>query len=113
MRATMLSVAAGAALMVLFTGCCSSCKNSQDVARAQSPAAASSNGEWCEDDCFDADGNCRHCWGQGCSHCQCYRVPRNLVYPPQGELPGIVQYPYYTCKGPDCFFAEPNPVRKQ
>jgi hypothetical protein len=30
------------------------------------------------------------------------------MYPPQDEIPGvssgIVQYPYYTCKGPDCFF---------
>lgn len=116
MRATILSAAAAAALLVLFSGCCSCGQNSSDVARGQSPATATASGdEWCEDDCDDA-GNCRHCWGQGCCHCRPYRVPRDLRYPPQANFAagsaGIIQYPYYTCKGPDCFFAEPNPVRK-
>ncbi len=122
MRATILSMAAGAALLLLFTGCCSqnqslTARNQKQpqVARSQSPSGAvqSANGEWCEEDCLDDSGNCRYCRGHGCCRCRPYRVPNNLVYPPQGELPGIVQYPYYTCKGPDCFFAEPNPVRRQ
>lgn len=33
-----------------------------------------------------------------------YREPQNLVYPPAGDEPAVVQYPYYTVKGPDCFF---------
>lgn len=33
-----------------------------------------------------------------------YREPCNLVYPPPGDQPATVQYPYYTVKGPDCFF---------
>jgi hypothetical protein len=123
MRATILSAAAGAALLLLFTGCCSNCQKKSmtsrnqvgpEVARSQSPAGetvTTSGEEWCDEDCFDENGRCRHCWGHGCCHCRCYRVPRNLSYPPPGELPGIVQYPYYTCKGPDCFFAEPNPIR--
>jgi hypothetical protein len=135
MRATIHSVAAGATLLLLFTGCCSNCQkrtqaslgqNQSLVARSQSPsdttATASSTSsstttktaeEWCEEDCFDEHGRCRFCWGHGCCHCRPYCIPTNLRYPPEGELPGIVQYPYYTCKGPDCFFAEPNPVRKQ
>ncbi|MBI3866403.1 MAG: hypothetical protein HY290_31370 [Planctomycetia bacterium] len=118
MRATILS-AAGAALLLLFAGCCSSCQRTSEVARGQAPAASSGD-QWCEEDCCDEDGNCRHCWGHGCCHCRGYRVPNNLVYPPQVDFAGgavggsgIVQYPYYTCKGPDCFFVEPNPVRKQ
>ena len=33
-----------------------------------------------------------------------YCVPQGLTYPPAGQPPAIVQYPYYTCKGPDDFF---------
>jgi hypothetical protein len=110
MRATILSIGAAAALLPLMFGCCS---QKSEVARGQAPAAASqpstgttvnSDGEICDPNCFDETGTCRHCRGLGCRCCRPYRVPRNLVYPPPGEMPGIVQYPYYTCKGPDCFF---------
>ena len=33
-----------------------------------------------------------------------YKVPKNLAYPPPNAPPAVVQYPYYTVKGPDCFF---------
>ncbi|HVV98788.1 MAG TPA: hypothetical protein VHB77_00525 [Planctomycetaceae bacterium] len=33
-----------------------------------------------------------------------YCVPQGLQYPPAGQPPAVVQYPYYTCKGPDDFF---------
>jgi len=33
-----------------------------------------------------------------------YKTPRNLTYPAPNQMPGVIQYPYYTCKGPDCFF---------
>jgi hypothetical protein len=118
MRATIMSVAAGAALLLLFTGC-SSCPTQSmaarkqaeaQLARSQSPSESTAE-DWCDDECDP--GRCRHCWGNGCCFCRPYRVPCNLRYPPQDQPPGIVQYPYYTCKGPDCFFAEPNPVRRQ
>ena len=32
-----------------------------------------------------------------------YNHPRNLVYPPDNTPAAVVQYPYYTCKGPDDF----------
>lgn len=39
---------------------------------------------------------------------QCYKfqyvVPSGLNYPPPNAMPGVLQYPYYTVKGPDCFF---------
>lgn len=56
------------------------------------------------------DGGCPHC-GCGCDH-GCpdhyytyhHKRPKNLVYP-QPVLPaGMVQYPYYTLKGPSDFF---------
>jgi hypothetical protein len=113
MRATILSIAAAAALLPSLLGCCSQ----PQVARGQAPAAASqpskgtymtAYGDECDPNCFDESGRCRHCRGAGCRCCRPYRVPRNLSYPPQDEIPGvssgIVQYPYYTCKGPDCFF---------
>lgn len=33
-----------------------------------------------------------------------YKYPKNLVYPPPNHMPAIVQYPYYTVKGPTDFF---------
>ena len=35
-----------------------------------------------------------------------YEQPRNLVYPPANEPAAVVQYPYYTLKGPDDFFLQ-------
>lgn len=106
MRSMLLSVAVAALLLPSMTGCSS--QNSQ-VARGQapSPTYVNAHGEECLDDCVDVTtGRCRYCRGRGCRHCRPYRVPRDLVYPPRGDLPAIVQYPYYTCKGPDCFFKE-------
>ena len=33
-----------------------------------------------------------------------YVPPQGLVYPPRNQPTGVVFYPYYTLKGPDCFF---------
>lgn len=58
------------------------------------------------------DGGCRHC-GRGCGyrhgmpqHYQTYQYnwPSNMVYPTQGVPSGLVQYPYYTLRGPTDFF---------
>lgn len=120
MRATILSVAAAAALLPSLFGCCNTqstaARGQSTVARAQTPAAGQPStgtyvnayGDECDPNCFDENGVCRHCRGCGCCCCRPYRVPKNLRYPPAGEIPGvssgIVQYPYYTCKGPDDFF---------
>lgn len=55
-------------------------------------------------------GGCPHC-GCGCDH-GCprhyhtyqYKWPQNLVYPPPVVPAGMVQYPYYTLRGPSDFF---------
>jgi hypothetical protein len=56
-------------------------------------------------------GGCPRCGcgcGHGCfpHHYQTYQFdwPRNLVYPQQGVQSGMVQYPYYTLRGPTDFF---------
>ena len=55
---------------------------------------------------------CRRC-GRGCGyhhgmphHYQTtqYDWPQNMVYPQQGVPSGMVQYPYYTLRGPTDFF---------
>jgi hypothetical protein len=33
-----------------------------------------------------------------------YEQPRNLVYPPANQPAAVIQYPYYTVKGPSDFF---------
>ena len=60
---------------------------------------------------------CQVCNGHGSSQCGCGRngiYPRHrhtyrldhpdAVYPPRDHKMGVVQYPYYTVKGPDDFF---------
>jgi hypothetical protein len=99
MRATMLSLAAAAACLTFAVGC----SQNSHVVRGQQPEYGTPvvSGDYCE---IDDDSNCRHGHGCHCSMCQPYCVPNDLVYPPPGDQPAIVQYPYYTTKGPDCFF---------
>ena len=33
-----------------------------------------------------------------------YNPPQGLVYPPANQPAGVIQYPYYTVKGPTDFF---------
>ena len=33
-----------------------------------------------------------------------YNAPKNLKYPPANQPPAVVQYPYYTLRGPTDFF---------
>ena len=59
---------------------------------------------------------CQHCSGVGCDHCinlpfhpvhrnfHTYSVPRGLTYPEQDTPAAMVQYPYYTFRGPTDFF---------
>jgi hypothetical protein len=109
MRTTILSAALAVALLSLVTGCCS---QKGQVARGQAPSGnyVNAHGEVCDDPCNDdcdyGRRRCRFCHGRGCACCQPYHVPRDLSYPPPGP-PAIVQYPYYTCKGPDDFFYSP------
>jgi len=62
-------------------------------------------------------GGCHRC-GRGCGqhggiphHYQTYQYnwPENMVYPQQGVPSGMVQYPYYTLRGPTDFFMDKNP----
>jgi hypothetical protein len=83
--------------------------------------------------CGCTDGTCSHCLGHnphhrfwahyagpdaanGCGCCSLHSpFPCStcgdhgpLVYPPNPTPGAIVQYPYYTCKGPDDFFFPSN-----
>ena len=69
-------------------------------------------------DCY----GCQSCGGYGCNSCLFgnssynpdwypthhhwyrYQPPKNLVYPPANQPGAVVNYPYYTLKGPDDFF---------
>ncbi len=52
-------------------------------------------GHGCQNGCF-----------QGIHHNHSYQVrrPNDLSYPPANMPGGVTVYPYYTHKGPDCFF---------
>ncbi|MEZ6122927.1 MAG: hypothetical protein R3C49_07095 [Planctomycetaceae bacterium] len=61
---------------------------------------------------------CQHCSGVGCDQCinlpchpvhrnfHTYSVPRGLSYPEQDAAAAMVQYPYYTFRGPTDFFMQ-------
>ncbi len=110
MRTMILSVAAAAALFTLCVGCSS---QKAQVARGQGPAGTYTTAYGdpiCDQECEAQNTRrrgCKCCMGRGCGACcgNPYCVPRNLSYP-QAAPPAIVQYPYYTCKGPDCFFLQ-------
>ena len=74
------------------------------------------NGAYGCPDCCDGqqcpNGGCHRC-GRGCGyrdgkpqHFQTYQYdwPQNMVYPQQGLPAGMIQYPYYTLRGPTDFF---------
>lgn len=128
MRNTILCLALAAAWLPFAAGCSQHSK----VVRGQSPEYGPIAAEQmydADDDCEDMDdcdesgrpcrcrrchrhchggcfghGMCRSCCDECCFGGQPYCIPRDLAYPPPGDMPGIVQYPYYTNKGPDCFF---------
>ncbi len=106
MRTTMLSLVAAAACLPFAVGCS---QNSQ-VVRGQQPEFAPPaenviyGDEYGDEDCDECDRHGRHGRGCHCRKCRPYCVPNDLVYPPPGDAPAVVQYPYYTVKGPDCFF---------
>lgn len=124
MRSKLLLLAATAVLLPFGVGCSSS-----RVVRGQGPgdpsvyqaqANAAYDAEYEYDDC-----DCEECSRRDLRRarreerranrphhqCQPYHVPHDLSYPPHGDMPGIVQYPYYTNKGPDCFFYDSDGKR--
>ncbi len=123
-RTTMFSALAAIALLPLFAGCCS---QSGQIARGQAPPAGpapaavaneqAASGQTGEEFCYDGDpecddmqgmNGCPYCRGRGCQNCWVpYHVPHDFVFPQAGP-PAVVQYPYYVCKGPDCFFLDPD-----
>lgn len=48
--------------------------------------------------------NMGNMWHPTHYHTFTYNPPQNLVYPQQNQPAAVVQYPYYTHKGPDDFF---------
>lgn len=58
------------------------------------------------DDCGpNCDGQmCRGFYAPRQFYRATYKVPGNLKYPTPNQPPAVIQYPYYTHKGPDCFF---------
>lgn len=57
-------------------------------------------GPYCNGYCDPANG--MYCGPQ--SHRVKYSVPSGLTYPPPNQPPAVVQYPYYTVRGPTDFF---------
>ncbi len=119
MRNLSIGAATACLLITLMSGCASS-----PIVRGQSPEGMRAQGGaiqrvgYTNYDQYYSDMQMDPsmqgiCGPDGCGHEFCappthykfqYVVPQGLNYPPQNAMPGVVQYPYYTVKGPDCFF---------
>ncbi len=123
----MRNLSIGAATASLLIALLSGCASSPVVMRGQSPEAYARGpqagtiqrvgynnyDQYYNDLGLDPAVNGGYCGPDGCGHDFCappqtyrfqYIVPQGLNYPPQNAMPGVVQYPYYTVKGPDDFF---------
>ena len=111
-------------MTLLFSGAIgitvTGCMTTSPVTRAQNlPVQAESWGQPV------TGASCMSCQGMGsCSICRThngtinlpfhpvhrnsytYNTPKNLMYPDSSSPAGIVQYPYYTFRGPTDFFFE-------
>jgi len=89
----------------------------QDYGQGTYPANGYCGPE-CENQCDDGCHGCQNCrkdWYPTHYHNFTYSIPWNnlwaispsqLSYPPQNQPAGVVQYPYYTVRGPTDFFFE-------
>jgi hypothetical protein len=69
-------------------------------------ASAMGGCPYCQHGAACPPNGCPHC-GTGCpKHHMTYQYkwPQNLVYPPQVMPAGVIQWPYYTLRGPTDFF---------
>jgi hypothetical protein len=110
---------------------CAGCASDQNVYRGQAPpqavnmqppgaptgpgtmvdsAACPQNG--CDGGTCDPHHGCQcqprhfYAWDYDAPYCNnCCHNEGPLVYPPNPTPGAVVQYPYYTCKGPDDFFS--------
>lgn len=122
---SLLGLAAGA-LIFASVGC----TGTGNTVRGQNPASPQAGGVQQAGFLFGSRNNnvCPHCRGGmlndsgGCGlcgwlwngrgwhpthhHTYDYKAPKGLVYPPANQPAAVVQYPYYTLKGPDDFFLE-------
>jgi len=112
MNAKLIWGIAAALLMPLAFGC----TQGPGLVRGQSPVGEEHVGQSCQ--------TCGGQGGVGCSDCDTddddgdgghhpthyhwfsYEQPRNLVYPQANQPAAVVQYPYYTVKGPSDFFMQ-------
>jgi len=69
------------------------------------PAYSDNGGAYCPKGSLgNSYGGVSTWWRPTHHHTYSYRPPKNLVYPPENQPAAIVQYPYYTVKGPTDFF---------
>ena len=80
---------------------CGDCDGWGAMSRSEMRRAARGN---CQEGCYGAD----RCLNLPCHpvhrNFYTYDVPRGLEYPQDNTPPAVVQYPYYTTRGPTDFF---------
>jgi len=83
------------------------CQNPRGIVRGQAPNQAMTEAQFAPTD----QGVMNHGGQQpqggfrgGHYHTFEYRAPEGMTYPPANQPPAVVQYPYYTLRGPTDFF---------
>ena len=83
------------------------CQNPRGIVRGQAPnAAAPANAAPVSNNSMMHGGphQQRGALHAGHHHTFEYKAPEGLRYPPANQPPAVVQYPYYTLRGPTDFF---------
>ena len=134
MHLRIMTVLLSGAIGVLVTGCASTTPvmrgqspqasftswNSGPVMADGCPMCQSSTGpggEMMHAPNCDSYAQSQHCHSGNCQGAGCnlpfhpvhrnfhnYHAPQGLMYPPENSAPALVQYPYYTLRGPTDFF---------
>jgi len=123
MKHTSIKAAVASLVLVLMSGCASGTAltrgqspegyRNAPTGRAVQPVAYTETDQYYRNLQMDPAAQGYNCNPDGFGHQFCappqshrfeYVVPQGLNYPDPNAQPGVVQYPYYTVKGPDCFF---------
>lgn len=96
------------ATMMHSGGQCPTCPNDGGVYGGMVYADGYCPDPYCQ---CNGHGSCWSCLKKlhGHHHFYRYKEPRGLVYPPANSPAAVVQYPYYTHKGPSDYFLTTSP----
>ncbi len=80
------------------------CQNTRGIVRGQTPAEFPGNSQAAT--AYWDENQPQGAFHGGHYHTFEYKAPKDLRYPDPNQSPPVVQYPYYTLRGPTDFFTK-------